>query len=47
MLWRTKCFIPNEGNHCFSCDVRSACYVQGGVHAYQWDPDHPSYKVTS
>ena len=40
-------FIPNEGNHCFSCDVRSACYVQGGVHAYQWDPDHPSYKVTS
>ena len=39
----SEVFIPNEGNHCWSCDVRSACYVQGGVDAWKFDPDHPAY----
>lgn len=38
-------FLPNEGSHCWSCDVRSACYVQGGVDAWKFDPDHPSYNL--
>jgi CRISPR/Cas system-associated exonuclease Cas4 (RecB family) len=38
-----RVFIPNEGSHCWSCDVRSACYIQGGVDAWKWDPDHPQY----
>lgn len=36
-------FIPKEGSHCWSCDVRSACYIQGGVDSYLYDPDHPKY----
>ena len=40
-------FIPNEGSHCYSCDVRSACFVQGGVDSWKFDPDHPSYTVQS
>lgn len=37
-------FIPKEGSGCWSCDVRSACYVQGGVDAWKFDPDSPHYK---
>ena len=36
-------FLPREGSHCWSCDVRSACYVQGGTDSYKFDPDHPKY----
>ena len=36
-------FIPNDGSHCYTCDVKSSCYAQGGVNAYLNDPDHPSY----
>lgn len=36
-------FIPNPGNACFMCDVSDYCHANGGVYAWQMDPDHPQY----
>jgi len=37
-------FLPKEGSHCFTCDVRSACYIQGGVDAWKYDSHHPKFQ---
>lgn len=36
-------FLPNPGQACFTCDVKSACFAVGGTDAWLYDPDHPQY----
>lgn len=36
-------FLPNPGDACFTCDVATSCYANGGVDAWRFDNLHPSY----
>jgi hypothetical protein len=38
--------LPNVSGHCRTCGVKDACYANGGVDAYIYDPMHPAYKPT-
>lgn len=35
-------FPAHQGSSCFQCDVKSACYINGGELSAQYDPDDPN-----
>ena len=42
-----KIFLPNPGEACFTCDVRSSCFTVGGHDAYKYDSLHPNFSGVS
>jgi hypothetical protein len=40
-------YIPNIGDHCRGCGVRSFCYAVGGSEAHLFDPDHPNFSISN